>query len=142
MKERCQDSWEKSGCCGVCGFDNHLGCSLLMGRWSLHLSQRRGGGGRPMCLWKAAKLSRSLLLLALSNPESINQLFVACNIFGVKCKKRRRKEHLTPRRAGGKCLIKSATSEKCLDIAITATSIKSHSCASLDTFYKIIARRL
>ena len=64
-----------------------------------------------------------------------NQLFVACNIFGVKCKKRRRKEHLTPRRAGGKCLIKSATSEKCLDIAITATSIKSRRCEILETLY-------
>ena len=47
----------------------------------------------------------------------------------------KRKEHLTPHRAGGKCLIKSATSEKCLDIAIRATSIKSHSCAILETFY-------
>ena len=46
-----------------------------------------------------------------------------------------KKEHLTPRRTGGNCLIKSMTSEKCLDIAITATSTKSHSCAVLETFY-------
>ena len=50
-----------------------------------------------------------------------NQLFVACNIFGVRYEKKI-KEHLSPRRAGGKCWIKSATSEKCLDIAITAMS--------------------
>ena len=47
----------------------------------------------------------------------------------------KRKEHLSPRRAGGKCWIKSATSEKCLDIAITAMSAKSHSCATLETLY-------
>ena len=62
-----------------------------------------------------------------------NQLFVACNIFGVRYEKKR-KEHLTLRRAGGKCWIKSATSERCLDIAITVMSAKSQSCAILETF--------
>ena len=63
-----------------------------------------------------------------------SQLFVACNIFGVRYEKER-KEYLTPRRAGGKCWIKSATSEKCLDIAITVTSKKPRSCTILKTFY-------
>ena len=53
--------------------------------------------------------------------SSPNQLSVACNIFGVRYEKKR-KEHLSPWRAGGKCWIKSATSERCLDIAITAMS--------------------
>ena len=70
--------------------------------------------------------------------SSPSQSFVACNIFGVRYEKKR-KERLTsectPRQAGGKCLIKSVTSEKCLDIAITATSTKSHSCAILEFFY-------
>ena len=60
-----------------------------------------------------------------------NQSFVAYYIFGVRYEKKR-KEHLTPRRAGGKCWIKSATSEKSLDIAITVTSTKSH---NLETLY-------
>ena len=47
-----------------------------------------------------------------------NQLFVACNIFGVRYEKKR-KEHLPAHRAGGKCWIKSATSEKCLVLLIS-----------------------
>ena len=46
----------------------------------------------------------------------------------------KRKEHLSSRRPGGKCWIKSVTSEKCLDIAIMATSTyESQSCAILET---------
>ena len=69
--------------------------------------------------------------------SSPNQPFVACYIFAVRYEKKR-KEHLSPRRAGGKCWIKSATSEKCLDIAITATSIKSQSCETLETFTYVL----
>ena len=49
-------------------FGDHL-CSLLIGRWWLHISGRGAWGRRPLCLWKATKLSQSLLLLALSSPE-------------------------------------------------------------------------
>ena len=41
--------------------------------------------------------------------------------------KKYKKEHLSSRQTGGKCWIKSVTSEKCLDIAIMATSTKFQS---------------
>ena len=73
------------------------------------------------CGWWDFEREEEIVLLKLEMrclKSYPNQLFVACNIFGVRYEKKR-KEHLTPHRAGGKCWIKSATSEKCLDIAIT-----------------------
>ena len=54
--------------------------------------------------------------------SSQNQLFVACNIFGVRYvrKEKKRAPQSTPSRR--QVLDKEATSEKCLDIAITVMS--------------------
>ena len=89
------------------------------------------------CGWWDFEREEEIVLLKLEMrclKSYPNQLFVACNIFGVRYEKKR-KENLSPRWAGGKCWIKSATSEKCLDIAITVTSTKSQSCAILETSY-------
>ena len=68
--------------------------------------------------------------------SSPNQLFVACNIFGVGYEKKRKK-HLSPHRAGGKCLIKSVTSEKCLDISLSQLPAHPHRCiAGLIRFHR------